>query len=186
MLTALCAEHPKHTDSMTLDKCLFTGGEPTNTSLASKAAATPRKNEFYHEVGITTPILPAATDLLHHYIATACTLDGDDGGPDEGIRALGWQGLAFWLGLDTRGCVCSCTGKGWSHNRCSTAIAPRLAQTNNCIVPHSKQMTFHNRGLSMIRCCNDDPATNAAQTYEHKYTTTLQINKDKCVPPDAH
>eukprot|EP01044_Picomonas_judraskeda_P021524 COSAG03_NODE_5091_length_1342_cov_1.406275_1_plen_279_part_01 len=64
VLEALCAEHPKHADSMTLATVLFTGGEPTTLIVGVHGCSDPRKNEFYHEVDLTSPILPAAQDLL--------------------------------------------------------------------------------------------------------------------------
>ena len=64
VLEALCAEHPKHADSMTLATVLFTAGEPTTLVVGVHGCSDPRKNEFYHEVDLTSPILPAAQDLL--------------------------------------------------------------------------------------------------------------------------
>ena len=64
VLEALCAEHPKHADSMTLATVLFTAGEPTTLIVGVHGCSDPRKNEYYHEVDLTSPILPAAQDLL--------------------------------------------------------------------------------------------------------------------------
>ena len=64
VLDALCAEHPHHADSMTLATVLFTGGEPTAIVLGVHGCSDPRKNEFYHELDLTAPILPAASPLL--------------------------------------------------------------------------------------------------------------------------
>ena len=64
VLEALCTEHPKHADSMTLATVLFTACEPTTLVVGVHGCSDPRKNEFYHEVDLTSPILPAAEDLL--------------------------------------------------------------------------------------------------------------------------
>ena len=64
VLEALRAEHPKHADSMTLATVLFTAGEPTTLIVGVHGCSDPRKNEYYHEVDLTSPILPAAQDLL--------------------------------------------------------------------------------------------------------------------------
>ena len=46
VLDALCAEHPRHADSMTLCTVLFAAGEPTTMVLGVHDCSDPRKNEF--------------------------------------------------------------------------------------------------------------------------------------------
>jgi hypothetical protein len=43
---------------------LFAEGEPATMVLGVHGCSDPRKNEFYHELDLTVPILPAASDLL--------------------------------------------------------------------------------------------------------------------------
>jgi hypothetical protein len=64
VLGALCTEHPRHADSMTLCTVLFTEGEPSTMVLGVHGCSDPRKSEYFHQLDLTVPILPVASDLL--------------------------------------------------------------------------------------------------------------------------
>eukprot|EP01043_Picozoa_sp_COSAG02_P106606 COSAG02_NODE_42600_length_383_cov_0.721831_1_plen_127_part_11 len=90
VLDALCAEHPRHADSMTLCTVLFTGGEPTTMVLGVHGCTDPRKSEYFHQLDLTVAILPAASSLLPvlheglkelyaNYVPDSFLLRGSDG-----------------------------------------------------------------------------------------------------------
>ena len=62
-LDALRAKYPSRKD-MTLSTVLFSGDEPVQLLLGVHDCRDHTKNEFYHEVDLTAPILPVAADLI--------------------------------------------------------------------------------------------------------------------------
>jgi len=64
VLDAMKADNGTHASTMCLATALFTDGEPTELVLGVHGCTDARKNNFYHRLDLTVPILPETAHLL--------------------------------------------------------------------------------------------------------------------------
>ena len=64
VLDTMKADHPTHASTIALATVLFKDGEPTDLVLGVHGCTDARKNNFYHRICLTTPILPETAHLL--------------------------------------------------------------------------------------------------------------------------
>ena len=64
ILDAMKADHPTHASTVALATVLFADGQPTELVLGVYGCTDARKNNFFHRLDLTTPILPETAHML--------------------------------------------------------------------------------------------------------------------------